>query len=240
MIKSISIILPFYNEEKRLKTTLSNIVKFSNRSKIKFKEFIFVDDGSYDSSFKIVNDFFKKKINTKINYKLIKLPHNLGKGGALKRGVKISNGEWILTSDIDFSVSLFQLNDWERMKYLKKTNKVYFASRSHILSKVNSRYYRRFIGTLLRLIISFFLQIKIRDTQCGFKLYKKEVAKKIFPKIKFCGYEHDLELVLLLKKQKIKIIELPVKWNHVDLSKVNIIYDSIKIFAKIFLIKLKY
>ena len=92
----------------------------------------------------------------------------------------------------------------------------------------------------MRVLISFILGIKISDTQCGYKLYKKKIAKNLFSKLKFLGYEHDIEIVLLLKKQNIKIKELPVSWKHVDHSKVNIIQDSIKTFIKLFYIKLKY
>ena len=92
----------------------------------------------------------------------------------------------------------------------------------------------------MRVLISFILGIKISDTQCGYKLYKKNIAKNLFSKLKFLGYEHDIEIVLLLKKQNIKIKELPVSWKHVDHSKVNIIQDSIKTFIKLFYIKLKY
>ena len=117
---------------------------------------------------------------------------------------------------------------------------VYFGSRSHKNSNVKSKFYRKIIGNLLRYLIFIFLKIKIRDTQCGFKLYKSAVAKKIFSRLKFFGYEHDIEIILLLKKFKIYIAELPVTWKHVKLSKVNIILDPIKIFFKVFLIKIKY
>ena len=93
---------------------------------------------------------------------------------------------------------------------------------------------------MLRFLINFILDIKIQDTQCGFKLYEKNLAKKIFSKIKFVGFEHDIEIVMLLKKERLKIIELPVNWEHVNLSKVNLFTDSLKFFYKVFLIKLRY
>ena len=241
MMNSISIILPLFNEERRLKRTFDKIANFSNKNKIKFKEFIFVNDGSTDNSSNLIEQFIKKNLKlSRTKLRLIKLKKNIGKGGALKKGVKVATGNWILTSDIDFSVSLFELEKWQRKKLIKKFNNVYFGSRSHINSVVNSKWYRRIIGALLRVLISFFLGIKIKDTQCGFKLYEKKIAKKIFSKIKFLGYEHDIEIVLLLKRNKIKILELPVTWDHVDYSKVNLISDSIKIFLKIISIKFFY
>ena len=205
MIDSLSIILPLYNEEQRLGKTFREINKFSKKNKIKFKEFIFVDDGSSDNSYKIVKHFIK---NNKLKYsklRLIKLIKNSGKGAALKRGVAVSRGKWILTSDIDFSVSLFEIEKWKNKNYLDNSNTVYFGSRSHYNSHVRSKFYRIIVGNFLRFLISIILGIKIRDTQCGYKLYKKSIAKKLFSKIKFLGYEHDIEIVILLKKKIYKL-----------------------------------
>jgi len=241
MIKSLSIVLPLYNEEKRLKDSFKKISKFLNNSKIKFTEVIFVDDGSTDNSANIILEFinnYKKKKSLKL--KLVKYEKNLGKGGALKAGVKIANGKWILTSDIDFSVPLFQILNWKRKDYINKEHLVYFGSRSHKESKVNSKFYRRIIGIFLRILISFLLKIDIADTQCGYKLYEKSIGKYIFSKIQSLKYEHDIEIILILKNKNIKIKELPVSWSHVSDSKVNIFSDSLRVLASVFLLKSKY
>ena len=133
-----------------------------------------------------------------------------------------------------------KLKDGSKKKLISDRKFVYFGSRAHQKSKVESKFYRKFIGEFLRIFISLFLGISIRDTQCGFKLYDKLTAKKIFSKLKFFGYEHDIEIVLLLKNEKIKVVELPITWKHVSDSKVNIIVDSFKTFIKILLIKMKY
>ena len=239
MIKSLSIILPLYNEEKRIKKTFSDIIEFKKKSKIKFLEFVLVDDGSTDNSYQLIQNFIKKYKKNNF-FKLIKMSKNRGKGAALKKGVKAASAKWILTSDIDFSVSLFEIEKWLKKKYINNTNQVYFGSRPHVNSKVDSKIYRKIIGNFLSLMNLFFLRINIKDTQCGFKLYKKIIAKDVFSKIKFLGYEHDIELVLLLTKRNIKIVELPVTWKHAPFSKVNVITDSIKIFINFFLIKIKY
>ena len=105
MIKSISIIFPFYNEQNRIKKTLIDIKRFNLSNKHIKKEFIFVNDGSSDKTIDILNNFRKNYNNIKIiNYKI-----NRGKGYALKRGVKLAKYDWILTTDSDLSVSSFQL-----------------------------------------------------------------------------------------------------------------------------------
>lgn len=240
MIESLTIILPLYNEEKRLKESFKKISKFLANNRIKIKELIFVDDGSTDNSSEIIKEYIKRNNLKNKNLKLIKYKKNKGKGNAIKVGVKNSTGKWVLTSDIDFSVSLFEIINWQKKGYIENKYKVYFGSRSHKKSIVKSKLHRKIIGNLLRLIISFMLNIKLKDTQCGYKLYSRNIAKYVFSKMQSLKFEHDIEIVLILKKKKINIKELPVTWLHVPQSKVNLISDSIKVFKSIFILKKKY
>ena len=118
MIKSLSVIFPLYNESERLSYTFKDIEKFINKKLIKNIEYIFVDDCSTDNSIKVLNNFFKKKKFLK--YKIIRIKKNLGKGNALKKGISVAKNEWILTIDTDISVSLLQLSNWIKKKYIKK------------------------------------------------------------------------------------------------------------------------
>ena len=242
MINSISIILPIFNEEKRIKENLIKIKKFNLTKFIKIKEFILVNDGSKDNTKNIIDNFIKKNKKTIKNLKLINHKKNLGKGAALKTGIKKAKNHWILTSDIDFSVSLFELKNWieKFIQFKKKDEIVFFGSRAHNKSIVNSKFYRKIIGYFLSKIIFYSLNIEIKDTQCGFKLYKKKIAKKLFSLIISKGFEHDIELTLILKKNNIKIIELPITWTHKEFSKVDILLDSIKILKSIYLFKNKF
>ena len=110
-IKSLSIVITVFNEEKRLKKNLIRINNFIKNKKI---EVIFVNDGSSDSSEKIIKKIIKK--NKKI--KIISLRNNAGKGGALKRGIMNAKYKWILTMDLDLSVPLSQIFTWFKKKYI--------------------------------------------------------------------------------------------------------------------------
>ena len=241
MIKSLSIIFPVYNEELRLKSSFNHIRSFLKKKK-KFKtEIIFSDDGSQDNSYNLIVQFIKSfKSNKKIKIKVVKLKKNLGKGGALKMGVKSAKSSWILTSDIDMSVSLFQLTKWLDQKLINKKNYVYFGSRKHEKSIVKKKIFRNILGNIMGFLISTLLNIKIKDTQCGYKLYEKKIGKLIFSKLKTFDFNHDLEIILLLKSKNIKIKELPVKWTHMNNSSLNIFLDPIKMFFGIFKIRLRY
>ena len=242
MIKSLSIIFPLYNESKRLKYCFQNIDKFNSNSKIKNLEYIFVDDGSLDDSYDLIINFIKKrkKKRTKIKYKIFKLKKNKGKGAALIKGIKNASNDWMLTIDTDISVSLLEINNWIKHKYLQINKKIYFGSRNLKNSIVKFEYHRKLIGLFFILICKFFLNIKLYDTQCGFKLYKKKIGKMIFKKLTEKKFVHDIEIVLLAEKKKIEIIELPVKWEHKNDSKIHLIKDSFSIFWSIYKMKKKF
>ena len=112
MFKSISIIYPVYNEEKRLKKTFLDIEKFEQKNRSINKEFIFVNDGSSDLTLPLL----KKKYKNNKKVRIINLKKNMGKGFALKKGIKAAKKEWILTTDADCSVSNFQLIKWLKKK----------------------------------------------------------------------------------------------------------------------------
>ena len=244
MIKSLSIIFPIFNEELRLKSSFNHILTFLKQKKNFKTEIIFIDDGSNDNSYSLINQFVKSfknlKKGSKFKIKIIKSKKNLGKGSALRLGVKKAIYDWILTTDIDMSVSLFQIYNWIKNKFINKKYFVYFGSRTHKKSIVERNFYRKILGDIMRFLVSTTLNIKIKDTQCGYKLYKKSFAKFVFSKIKNFGFEHDLEIVLLLKSKNIEIKELPVKWKHKKNSSLNIFTAPVKMLLGIFLIRFRY
>ena len=137
MINSLSVVLPVFNEEKRLDKTFLHIEKYLKKTKVKKLEFIFVNDGSVDESRKLLVNFLGKKSNRKIKKKLVDIKKNLGKGAALKAGVQKASFQWILTSDIDFSVPLFEIERWQKKNFISGNKFVYFGSRAP--PKIKSR-----------------------------------------------------------------------------------------------------
>ena len=235
----ISVVFPLYNEEARLNILFRSLKNSKKAKTFKFFEFIFVDDGSSDNTVKNISHFINKIKKDRHKYKLIKSKKNFGKGHALKLGVQHANYSWIITMDPDLSVNLSQIIKWFK-KYSFKSDHAYFGSRNHPLSTQKYKYYRKFIGDTFQYLIFLFIDKNIKDTQCGFKLYNKKYAKNIFKNLKTNGYAHDIELILLLKFKKIKIVELPVNWVHKDKGKVNILIDPIKMLIDIILIKFRY
>jgi dolichyl-phosphate beta-glucosyltransferase len=234
MIKSISIIYPIYNEQKRLSKTIRDIKKFDKSNNSIKKEYILVNDGSTDNTLSIIKKNFKNNKRVKIiNYRI-----NRGKGYALKLGVAHSKNHWILTTDSDCSVSNFQLNSWIKNNYINNKNFIYFGSRNLLKSVVEKKLARIIVGNIFIFLSKFLFQINLSDTQCGFKLYKSTYAKKIFKRILTDGYMHDIEICIIANKLNLKIIELPVKWTHMPDSKINFFIDSIKIIFNLLKIKI--
>ena len=239
-LNSLSVIIPFYNEQKRLHLAFKNIILFLKKNSNLTTEILFIDDGSIDKGNLIIKNFFNSfKRNKKTSLKLIKIKKNNGKGYALKKGCMAAKNNWILTSDLDFSVPLTHINKWFKQKLITKNISIYFGSRALKKSKVKSSQYRLFIGSVFRWLIILFLNIRIKDTQCGFKLYKNKTAKKIFKDLRMYGFDHDLEIVLIAKKKYFEIKELPVKWHHVNHSKLSIFKDSLKMFFGILKLSMK-
>ena len=241
-LHSTSLIIPLYNEELRLDHCFSEIKKFLKKKSKLFLEIIFVDDGSTDKSKKKILNFInrnkKKNFNTKIN--LISYRKNKGKGYAIKRGILIAKSKWILTCDLDMSVLPGQYLIWKKRKLIENINCAYIASRTHKNSKIKSQFIRRKIGNILNLILFIFFNLKISDTQCGFKVFHSGYIKKIFNKIKCYDYAFDVETMLLLNKNNIKVVELPVSWIDRPGSKVHLIKDSIKFFLDLCILGIRY
>jgi dolichyl-phosphate beta-glucosyltransferase len=238
MIRSLTIIFPVYNEEKRINSTFIDIKKFNKKKIFKSLEYIFVDDGSKDRTVYNLKKFIDNNKSNSITYKIVSIPSNNGKGFAIKKGISLAKKNWILTIDADISVSLIEINNWIKKKYLDKKVFIYFGSRNLIDSIVNYKIHRKLLGYIFFIILKILFNIELKDTQCGFKLYRKDIAKKIFTNVYDKGFVHDVEVVLISKKLNLLIKELPVKWTHKKDSKLNLIMDSFKMLLKLLSIKI--
>jgi len=237
-VYSLSIIIPLYNEEKRLLKSLTKLKKFIRQSQKEKIEIIFVSDGSNDSTNKIINLFIKKNKKILKSF-LIKYKKNVGKGYAVKKGILKSKKNWILICDADMSVSPNQFNIWYKNKKIIDKNKAYFGSRRHQKSNVQSSIIRKILGLHFTFFIWILFNIKLKDSQCGFKVFHKSYALKVFKKISSFRFAFDIELIILLTNFKINIIELPLTWVHENGSKLSLFNDIPKMIYDIFIIKIK-
>jgi dolichyl-phosphate beta-glucosyltransferase len=237
IIKEVSIIIPFFNEEKRVKKTISVIKKFLQKNKSIKIEIIFVNDGSSDNSQVILESYLKELLLKKHSIKFYKLAFNRGKGHAIKYGVQKSKYKWILMCDFDMSTKPDQLILWIRNGFIGNINSAYFGSRNHLNSKTQKKYHRLIFGKVYAILINLLFSINIKDTQCGFKLFHKSYALNIFKKLKSYRFVFDIDLILLLRNKKILIKELPITWFHMSNGKLNIFRDAPIMIYDLFILK---
>lgn len=229
MKKQLSIIIPAYNEEQRIIKTLEKIYEFMNSKDFDF-EVIVVDDGSKDKTADLVNLFGR-------GVKLIKQPKNMGKGAAVRRGILEAEGNWRLFSDADLSTPIYEID--KLLKSALEGYEVSIGSRAVDYSKIKKHqpFYREFMGKTFNKIVQMLVIKGIKDTQCGFKMFKAEAAIKVFSNSKIDGFGFDVEALYLAKKFNFKISEIPVEWYNDERSKVDPVRDSIRMFQEILKIK---
>tara|TARA_B100000900_G_scaffold349569_1_gene315770 strand:- start:3780 stop:4505 length:726 start_codon:yes stop_codon:yes gene_type:complete len=235
---NISIIIPLYNEEERLKKNLPAIDIFLKKNKSKKVELLFVSDGSTDNTNKIIENFINKN-SKKFKLNFIKYKKNIGKGFAVKSGVLAAKNEWILICDADLSVHPNQFITWKKNNFLISKNYAFFGSRDHEKSIIYASRVRVILGYFFKKIIRFFFSIELKDTQCGFKVFNRFYSKKIFRNIESYRFAFDVELTLLLKKNDIKIVELPLRWTHKEGSKLSLLRDMPLMLLDLIIIKYK-
>lgn len=209
----LTIILPAYNEEKIIGTTIRRINNFLQSQNLSF-EIIVVNDGSTDQTAKVVS-----QLNL-TNLVLLKNEKNQGKGAAVKKGALASRGELILFLDADYSTSIENLPSFIDLMQKNKAD-IVIASRalpSSVISVPQSKL-KEILGKLGNLPIRFFLVKGIKDTQCGFKLFKRDCLRLFnLQRLKRWGF--DFELLFLAQKYSYKILELPVVWTNNPYSRV--------------------
>jgi glycosyltransferase involved in cell wall biosynthesis len=211
----ISIIIPAYNEEERIQTTIEDLCK--NFTKKSYEIIVSAED-STDETSNIVKKLMKKNKHIKLlnSNKTIRL----GKGKSLQRGFEKSTGKIIVFADADLSANAKELK--KLISFLNKYD-VAIGSRAVKGSKVKATQIRKFLGRGFIFGVNLLLNLNIKDTQCGYKAFKRDVLNNVFHKVISSGWEFDVELLWKIKKAKYTIIEVPINWIHKDKAKLKAI-----------------
>lgn len=227
----LSIVIPAFNEEKRILSTLDHIVSYLKKYKLRF-EIIVVDDGSQDKTVKIIQEYIKECPSLRIIENVI----NKGKGYSIRNGILQSNGDLILFSDADLSTPIEELPEF--LRWLEKDYEIVIGSRALKESIILKQpLYRKIMGIIFNRLVQIISVRGIRDTQCGFKCFKKQVVYDLFSMQKLDRFSFDVEILYLAKKKGYKIKEIPVRWYYNPDSKVKWFKDSIQMFKDIFIIR---
>lgn len=229
----LSIIIPAYNEEKRIEKTIQNIVSYLSKKFADNYEIIIVDDRSKDKTVEIVKKLSRE--NEKI--KIMVNEENYGKGYSVKKGMLNAQGKYLLFSDADLSTPIEELD--KLLFWIEKGYDIAIGSRSLKDSQVivHQPFYREMMGKIFNKLVKIWCLSDFVDTQCGFKLFKKEVAKKIFTQTKINRFTFDVEILYLAKRNGLRIKEIPVRWINSPASRVNPIFDSLKMLIDLLQIR---
>jgi dolichyl-phosphate beta-glucosyltransferase len=205
----LSVVIPAFNEAERLGPTLARIRDHLAQAAHP-AELIVVDDGSRDGTAEVVRQFERGRLTVR----LLSQPRNRGKGYSVRQGVLSAGGDVILVTDADLAVpidSLGLLLDWLAADY-----DVVIGSRYLPASRLDPPQPpgRRLLAAVFRTVRRWLLVPEIRDTQCGFKLYRRPVARQIFARQRLNGWLFDCEVLALARAQGFRVKEVGVVWRH--------------------------
>ncbi len=228
----LSIVIPAYNEEKKICEDLSQVYNFLNRQSYGY-EVLMVDDGSKDKTYEI-----GKSLESKYkNLRCIRYEKNRGKGYAVKTGILQAKGEYILFSDAGTCVPYQEVE--RGLHLLQDGYDVAIGSRILPESKIilKQPLYRQLGSKGFNFIIRWFMGIRMRDTQCGFKVFKREAAHQIFSKNRIDRMMFDIETIFNATKLGFKMKEFPVTWKNDPDTRFNPFWGSIVNLKELFIIK---
>lgn len=229
----LSIVIPAFNEEERIGESLASIKRYLSSLDVGY-EIIVVDDGSTDATVRMVEGTAVGDPRLRV----LRNPTNRGKGYSVKRGVLEAMGDVVLFSDADLSTPIEELERF--LPHFERGADVVIASRRHPDSRITSRqpWYREvLLGGTLRFLAQQFLLPGIRDSQCGFKCFRREAAARIFSSQRMEGFSFDIEVLFLAIKFGYAITEVGVQWKNDPRTRVNPWKDPLRMLADMVRIK---
>ncbi|MGH7486051.1 MAG: dolichyl-phosphate beta-glucosyltransferase [bacterium] len=215
---SLSIVIPAYNEEKRLPATLDAILAYLSRQTFSPFEVIVVDDGSRDKTVEVVERYR----STHPVVRLLQNPRNRGKGYAVRHGMLEAVNEWVLFSDADLSAPIGELDKLLSAANERKAD-VAIGSRAldRSLVAVHQPALREWSGRCFNWLMRVVTGLPFRDTQCGFKLYRAVAAQAIFSRQRLDGFSFDVEDLVIARSLGIPAVEVAVRWSNAEGTKVS-------------------
>lgn len=212
----LSIVVPAYNEAARLPLTLPLLAEFCERHGS--VELLIVDDGSTDSTAALIREFTLRYPFAR----LLQNPGNHGKGYSVRHGMEKAQGDWILSTDADLSSPLEEVGKlWAAADRSQAAAAIGSRALDRSMVGVHQAALREWSGRVFNVVMRAATGLPFHDTQCGFKLFRKDAARVIFPRQRLEGFGFDVEDLLIARIHGFKVIEVPVRWDNVEGTKVS-------------------
>lgn len=248
----LSVIVPAYNEEKRLPVMLDEALGYlENRSKIAKSasqisggpftyEVIIVDDGSTDKTTQVALEYSNTYGTEKV--RVLTLFNNRGKGGAVRLGSLSSRGNYVLFADADGATKFSEIEKLEVALREQNETVIAIGSRAHLEDEaIASRSaFRTILMHGFHFLVWFFAVRTVRDTQCGFKLFSRSIANLLFTWIHVERWAFDVELLHLSERLGLKVREVSVSWTEIDGSKIVPVFSWLQMGRDVLKISLMY
>ncbi len=230
----LSVIIPVFNEERVVVDTIRRVDAY-RRVKHQFWEILIVDDGSSDRTASLVRDFIASEKLPDI--RLISYAKNRGKGAAVRQGMLEARGEHMLLTDADLSSPIKEVD--KLLSVIQQGSDIAIGSRAKKLwgSDTHQSFRRALSSRIFNFFVQFLVLPGIKDSQCGFKCFKKNAAQELFSVQKLEGFSFDVEILYLARKKGYKVTEVPVMWSQGKDSKVSVLRDSFRMLGDLFRIK---
>ena len=225
---SVSIVIPAFNEAARLGPTLRTIVDWATGERLEY-EIVVVDDGSTDDTCRVADEFGPP-------VRLVRNGTNRGKGWSVRHGVAESRGASILFTDADLSTPI---GEYAKLAHALARAEVVIGSRALSESNIEKHqpWYRETMGRAFNRIVRALIVPGIKDTQCGFKLFRGPIARELFAEVTIAGFAFDVEVLYLARSRGYRIAEVPVTWLNDERSSVSAVRDSARMFRDVLRIR---
>ncbi len=225
----LSVIIPAYNEEHRLGPTLERVIQYLKKRRLPC-EVVVVDDASTDGTLALAERFRRKNPGI---VRVVTYPTNKGKGGAVQTGVLAARGEILLFSDADLSTPIEETD--KLLKVLASGADMAVGSRSVAGSNivVPQPPLRKLSGWVFRTLTHLITVSVVRDTQCGFKMFTRDLGRRVLGAQRVARFGFDVEMIFLAVKYGYRVVEVPVTWADSPNSTVNPLKDGLRMFVNL-------
>ena len=232
----LTIIIPAYNEARRLPHSLTKISNFL-RAQPFSTEILVVENGSTDETSAVVREFAQSL--TSLDPFTLELLHSArGKGAAVKTGMLVGRGDYLFICDADLSMPIEEVAKFLPPQQEPGGYDVAIASREIAGAvRYNEPFYRHLMGRVFNYVVRKLIIPGIEDTQCGFKMFTRAAAAQVFPHQTIDGWGFDPEVLYISYIRRLRVIEVPINWYYMSESRINPLVDTINMVREVLRIR---